>query len=342
MGASRPGPLRRLQGVARDVAARVERRAARRFGDLELQQLRALERAYGRKRGPELLVIGHSQLFYRGRNEPDTRPVVEMLRDELGGRVKILSLGGPGYNQRLTAAYLSALPDLRSRPEAVIVTIHPVLAGPMWYDSPRLGYEKAAEGIRAAIAAGRDRPRRLEKPSAEDWDRYDRRPAPSLIGARRTMGELTLMVNSRPTTRYQQEVRLRHRVDFYYADHLEPDDPGVRMSAEVGRMLKEMGIPSIALLSAINYEAAVRMVGDGVVDHIRRNGQIVEQAYQDAVGDTGTVLNCCFDCRDEEFSDPLHHKQDARLRLARQLAAVVRPHLEQPAPSPAPVAIATS
>ena len=46
----------------RDWAFRIERRLAKRYSDVELRQLRSMERAYNSRKPPELLVFGDSAM----------------------------------------------------------------------------------------------------------------------------------------------------------------------------------------------------------------------------------------------------------------------------------------
>jgi hypothetical protein len=334
-GAQRPPAARRFGVLARagafagDYAFRLERKAAKRFNDVELRQLKSLERAYRGSSGPELLVFGDSAMFWTTHRDGDRRHLVQMIRDELGGGVGFEALVGPGYNPRIIMAFLSALEGCRARPRVVIVPTSILFAMSTWLAHPVLGYELVAGELRAAIAANGDRPRRLPRPGQEAEDAFDRRPASSLIGARRTVGELRLITNAPPDTRWQQVVRLRHLMDFYNAERLEPDSPGVLLVGELGRMLSAMGLRSVAYVAPINYEVVSKTLGEGARDHLARNADLVETAYREAAGAFGTVVNAVFECPAGEFMDPLHLSEVGRGRLARVIAAAVAPMLEE-------------
>jgi hypothetical protein len=333
------GNVHQAKAYLRDVNYRVRRRMVERFGDIERHQLRSMQRAYRGLSGPEVLVLSDSTMYFpaaRGilpsRGIVDRRIMLEMIRDGLGRDVRVAAAVGPGYNQRMAMAYLYAISRCRSRPRVVVLSLWLGLAMSAWLDHPVLGYEKAAHGLRAAADAGRSGPRRLDPPTESDWDVYDHLPAPSLSDLRRSMGELFFITTCQPSarwpqTRWQREVQMRHRVDYYHGERLEPKSPGVMLIADAGRMLSAMDIPSVAYISGVNYGDAVRFAGDDAREHIRHNAEVTEAAYLEGAGTLGTVVNGVFDCDASDFCDPVHLEAEARRRMAASIVETVRPLL---------------
>lgn len=318
---------RRATAYVRDIAFRIERRATKRFSDVELRQLRSLQRAYRGKHGPELLLFGDSSMFWTSWGEVDRRHLAQMIRDEVGGHLGLEPIVGGCYNPRIIMAFLSALQTCESQPRVVVVPISVLMATSTWLGHPVLGYEQTAQSLRAVIKAGRHRPRRLDKPDDAAWEAYDRLPAPSLIGAKRTVGELRLFLNAVPASRWQHLVRLRHVMDYYNAERLEPDSPGVLLVAELATMLKTMGLPVVGHIAPVNYEMAEKLLGAGAPEHIARNAEIVATAFRDAAGELGTVANDVSASPGTEFSDPVHLNNVGRLRVATSIASAIRPYL---------------
>jgi hypothetical protein len=322
-----PSSVGRAVSYTRDTISRVERRVAKRYSDVELRQLRSMERAYGANGAPELLMFGESNMVWTLRDEEDRRHLAEMIRDDVGGGLKLEGLVGPGYNPRIIMAMLTALPACPAQPKVVIVPMSILMATSSWLAHPVLGYEVAAQEMREVIAGGGTRPKRLSPPTDAAWEAYDHRPAPSLIGARRTMGEVRLITSATPTTRWQQAIRLRHLMDSYNAETLEPHSPGVLLVAEMAAMLTAQGLKSVAYIPPINLDVCGKTLGDGAGDHIRRNAAVLATAYQDAVGDNGSVVNAVAICPGDEFADPLHLKEAGRRRLSSAIASAIRPLL---------------
>lgn len=338
-GARSLDKVRPAAAYVRDVNYRVRRRAVERFGDIGLHQLRSIQQAYRGSTGPEVLVLSDSTMYFpaaRGilptRGLADRRIMLEMIRDRLGRRVQVEAAVGPAYNYRMAMAYLYGLSKCRSRPRLVVISLWPGLAMSAWLDHPVLGYEREARGLRAAVDAGGSGPRRLDPPTESDWHVYDHLPAPTLSDLQRTMGELFFLTTCHssarwPQTPWQKEVQLRHRVDYYHGERLEPESPGIVLIAEMGRMLSAMEIPSVAYISAVNYSDAVRFAGDDARDHIRHNAEVIEAAYREGTGKLGTCVNGVFDCTASDFCDPVHLEADARRRLAANIVEAARPSL---------------
>ena len=73
------------------------------------RDLYALQRAYATASGPDVLIVGDSMMTYVSRRDDDRRSLAAMVGDELPPGTTVHVIGGPGYNARLTMAYLSAL-----------------------------------------------------------------------------------------------------------------------------------------------------------------------------------------------------------------------------------------
>ncbi len=177
------------------------------------------------------------------------------------------------------------------------------------------------------IKTGRTLSKHFDEPEDAEWEAYDKQPAPTLIGARRTIGELRLITNAKPTTRWQHLVRLRHMMEYYNAERLEKESEGVVLIADMAKMLADLGLPSVAYISPINFEVADKVLGATSRQHISHNADVIATTYRDAAGPLGTVVDATFECPGNEFSDPLHLTEAGRQRLASKIASAIRPHL---------------
>jgi hypothetical protein len=305
---------------------RIERRYTKRFSDVELSQLKSLRKAYGGARGPELLLFGDSNMLWVNWGEDDQRKLDQIVKDEIGGGVAIETLVGGGYNPRVVMPFLEALQQLPARPKVAIVPTSVLMATPTWLAHPILGLEIRGQQL-AEVVRGGPAPKKLWVPDDAAWETYDRLPIPSLIGPARTCGELRIFAECAPTSRWQHLVRLRHMLDYYNAETLEPDTPGVVLVAEMGAMLKEMGIPSVAQIAPINHEMVAKLMGAKALEHVKRNVEVVETAFKNAVGDLGAVADAAFICSANEFSDPAHVNETGRQKFGAAIADAARPFL---------------
>lgn len=305
-------------------------RAVDRRSDVELRRLRTLRRSYAKDTGPEILLFGDSAMIWKTPLDPKGSTLVDMIRNELGGDVEIVTLAGPGYNPRIVSAFLTALDGCRSRPAVIVAPTSVLMATTLWSESPAHGYHHESKSLRWIIARdGKPPLKGIERAPGEEYEAYDRRPAPSLFGARRTVGEIRLILNSVPTTRWATAVRMRHVMDYYFAERLEPDSPGVGLVKDLGAQVARLKIPTVAYVAPASPQILRTTLGEGSLEHVERNVRIIESAFLEASDGYGHVVNAIFECPSEEFIDPAHLTYQGRERLSRHMAAAIGPLLNK-------------
>jgi hypothetical protein len=321
----------------RKVAYHLKQQLEQRRADPEIRQLRSLQRAYEGSSGPEVLMFGDSAMFWFQLAETDRRSLGTMVQSGLGDHVGVHTVVGPGYGPRIVLAFLTAVAASGSRPKVVVVPTSLFISCTGYLAHPLFSGETEAKALRAMVADGDASSRRMPRATQEDWDRYDRLPAPSLYGARRTFGEIRLITGAipatragLPTTNWQRFVRVRHLYDLSNAEVLTSESEGVRLVAELGERLASMGVASVAYIPPVDHESIRKVLGDAAVEHIQRNAELLERTFLDAGGAHATMVNSTFDCPAEEFSDPAHLTDRGRERFAAPLADAIRAHLEAP------------
>ena len=319
------------QGIStlRHLAGRLERAAANRFGDPELGNLRAIQRAYRGNRGPDILVFGDSTMFWTAPGEPNRRPIPELMATELGRNTTMMSILGAGYNPRILNAYLGALARCRSSPRAVVVPTSTVMAQATWLEHPKFSYVHAARAVNDAARLGQGFGTRVSSPGPDEWARYDAMPAHSLVGQTLTLGELRRIAAMRPTSRWQAEFRTRQLCEYYMAERLSPLSPGVILVAELSRILGALGLPSVGYISPLNFEAADRLLGTSVKPMLARDGEVVTNAFHRGLGERGIMIDAVVDHPESEFFDPAHLTHGGRYRLAIRIAGALRSLLDR-------------
>ncbi len=307
--------------------ARVRTKVEPLRADIQIRQLRLLRTAYATDAGPDVLVFGDSSMLWRSPTEAEKRSLAAMFTDALGPAVSQHFVIGNGYSPRLIGAFLAGLRDLPGRPKVAVVPTTLLAMGSAWTPHPRLSYETTAKGLLELVEAGDYRRRHLPEPPLELWEAYDRLPAPSMIGARRTLGELRMIVNAvpanaeqQPVTKWQQLVRTRLMSDMGYAEELTPDIAGVRYTAELAAALHAQGIPSVAYVSPVNYQLIGKLLRRDVADHIGRNEQVLAETWRTASDGTGRVAQGALISPESDFGDPVHLNGAGRARLTPLIA----------------------
>jgi hypothetical protein len=323
LAASRPRRASRRSAPVRDIAFRLERRLTDEFGELQLRQLRSLQRAYRRAGGPELLVIGDSDMFWTDRRDRDRRHLSDIIRDEVDPRFRLQALVGASYAPRIASAFLAALARCGGRPRFVVVPMSHVVVESTSLLHPLWGYERIAAAITAAAERGTD-PAAIPKPTREEWEAHDRLPVASLCGADITAGEVRLVINNTPRTEWQRTIVERYILDFYNGEMPEPDGLGIRLITELGSKVAAMGLPTVAYIAPVNYELAEARLGPNVPDHLTKKAALMTSSFLEAAGDFGAVVDGTFLSSGSEFNDPLHLTESGRQRLGAEIGRAGR------------------
>lgn len=297
--------------------------------DVELRQLRALRAAYSVHDAPEVLVFGDSAMYSFTRDDEDRTTLIDLIRARLEPDLGIHAVYGPTYNARIVLAFLELLGALPGRPVVAVVPTPALSAMSVWHAHPTYGHRNDADEIRRAIASGLRPWRRIRRPDEQDMDAFDRLPAPSLVGARRSNGEVALLLNAKPASRWQRVVRAHAIADHYTAERLTPDAPGVADVADLGARLAGMEIASVAYISPVNHELAASALGRASLQRITDNAQVVEQAFLSASAGTGTAVDATLDSPASHFMDAIHLRFAGREQLARRLCEAIARQVTQ-------------
>lgn len=316
------------------LAGRLQERRQRKLPDNEIRQLTALRAAYQDSPGPDVLMFGDSAMFWTRPGETDPRSLGDLIQDELGRGVGLHTIVGPGYNPRVVMAFLHALKDCPSRPKIVVVPTSLMMAGRAWLRHPSLAYEVEGAALREIIDAGEPYPAKLPRPTDADWDRYDRLPAASFSGAKRTYGEIRIILNAipatklgLPTTKWQQLVRVRALLELANAERLEPETVGVQLVGEAAAMLADLNLPALAYIPPVNLDVIGKLWNEKVVEHVERNASVIEAAFRSTGGPGTDIVNAVKGTPANEFSDPAHLNEHGRHRFAALLSAEIRKRL---------------
>ncbi len=335
MGDRRSARVRASNAMAGLHAVYIRKRNQR-GGDPELRQLNSLRKAYGAPNGPELLIFGDSAMWWTNSADTHRLPLPKLVMDGLGADWRYESLVGALYGPRIVGAYLSALDHAVSRPEVVVVPLAVRTTTTLSLQHPSFAHELEAEAIRAIVARGSTETEGLPRPPTNALEDYDRLPAPSLFGARRTVGELRMIISATPETAWQKAVRLRHLLDFYNAEKLTPESLGIRLIAELGERLTANKLPAVAYIPPVNHPLLKAMLGEGALAHLIANADLIEQTFLEATDGLGRVANAVLACDREHFGDPVHLNYEGRSILASAIVDAVR-EVRTVARSPDPV-----
>lgn len=276
--------------------------------DHDLEQQHRLLNAYAGPGGPEVLLLADSAVVGSGTESLDRLLSVELDR-------RVLSVSGPDYGPRVLLALLEALGACAGRPQVVLVPLTVVSAQTMRLADPVRGHALLAAQLRAA--SGSPRGHRPARPTAADQDAWDRLAGPSLLGARRTCGEVRLLEEVRPATPCQAEVRRRAVLDHQHAGRL--DGTGLAVVAQLSATAAALPGQVLAYVPPVDHEGAVALLGAGFDERFRANTTDLIATW------AGTpVVDASRSSPAGEFGPDERLLPAGRARLAGLLAAALR------------------
>lgn len=323
MGDRTSARVRASNAIAGAKAVYIRKRNQR-GGDTQLRQLEELRKAYAGPGGPELLIFGDSAMWWT--NSADSRRVAlpTVVMEGLDNGWRYQSLVGALYGPRLVGAYLTALEHATSRPTMVLLPLAVRTTTTLSLQHPSFAHVMESEALRKIIASGETGVEELPRPGEDAYEEYDRLPAPSLFGARRTVGELRMIIGATPETAWQKAVRLRHLLDFYNAEKLTPDSVGIRLIADLGKQLVELDLPAVAYIPSVNHPLLKGMLGEAALEHLAANAALIEQTFVESTQGRGRVANAVMSCDREHFGDPVHLNYEGRSILASSIVDAMR------------------
>ena len=297
--------------------------------ETQVRQLRALQKAYSGASGPDVLIFGDSMMVWAAPGDADKRSLVQMVQDDLPGST-VHTIVGPLYQPRIVMAFLTALENTASRPRVVVVPTSLMMASDGWLSHPTAGYVAESAAITELARRPIDKTRTIPHATGDDWEKWDRTKAPSIIGHPRTYGEHRQLIASvpaneaqLPTTKWQHLVRLRHMIDFAYAQKLDRSCAGVEIVAQVAEEARKLDVPAVAYIPPVNYEIVGKLCGKTGYEHVVHNAGVIQDAFLEGGGKVG-VVNAVLDSPASEFGDPVHVDGVGRKRLAGKIAAEIR------------------
>jgi hypothetical protein len=197
----------------------------------------------------------------------------------------------------------------------------------LWLDDPTLGYGGAVNHL-GALIEGHGRGRRVPLPTPEQEAAYDAMTAPGIDGRPKSVAEVRLAVNAVPRSAVQKRVRVRHIFDAYFGQELQPDDRGVLLLAELGRRIAAMGIRCVGFQGPLDVEGVRSHFGEAGPQRLGDNARVIAEAFGQALGDAGEIVEGTFDAESRHFGDPLHLRDTGRRLFAVRLADAIDRQLD--------------
>lgn len=332
------GAVRSLARKPVVVRARVWARTRRDERDaVPVRQARALVKAL-REDPPDVVYLGDSCAAWVHPDDADQRMLATMIEDALAP-LKVVAIHGGGYNAPLHTAYLRLLESSPHRPLVVHSMWDRGCAVP-WAYHPIHSHQHTIDAVAAVDPTGplrRIRRRRIEpKAAPADWEAFAARPYETAVHGPGTIGDLMTPLRDASRWAPDDEERLALLHAYHYSARYDTDAAEPGRFRELGRTIRELGCRSVAYQNPVPTELCRRLLGAEVVELMHRNLDVTAAAYLEGAGGAASLVRIATEFREDEFIDLTdgceHVKEDARRRIAAEVADRVRAVLAEPRP----------
>lgn len=280
-----------------------------------------------RRKAPEILYLGDSVLERISWNDRDKRTLDRVVAGRLAGRKRLLCISHSAYHLKVYYHLLQILKCTPQKPELVILPINMRSFSPQWDLNPAWQFDEEIDVLKKYIQAPGSKIPALGKPA-------DSVP---LTEAEKTMevkypftelshlGEFHDLIKSSPSSEDEKCYRKKQIYIFHYLHPLLPTNPKALFLTRITELLRELSIDLLVYVTPINYQGGARYVGDGFVDLIHANIDVVRDflapfSGQSAVRflDLSEALSSQYFFHMDEATE--HLNQHGRAQLAETIA----------------------
>lgn len=295
--------------------------------DQQVRQLRQAVRRL-RKGDVDVLILGDSTTLFVDQTEQDPRRLEQMIQDELGPDVSIVTIAGPGAPPRLRAELVRILSTLENRPKAVLLSIAARTAADVHIlRHPDYGYPRTLE----YLSKVRDADARLisvgpqNRSTKADFDSFRALPVTTRWGTASTIGEFLTQLRGRRGAA-EDINRQRMQFDYLHGEVIGPDHPALTELAELGRRLRAYGVPVVLYEPPVPIERGEQYFPGEFAAHVDANYKTCTAAVTGELGDLVDLVELGR-TPDEEFIDPADGSEHCNYKGRRKLAKLLAEHL---------------
>lgn len=278
-------------------------------------------------RAPEILYLGDSVLGRISREDVDKRTLDQMVAGHLTGKKHLLCISRPAYHLKIYYYLLKVFKRTRQKPKQVILPINMRNFSPQWDLNPAWQFD---EEINAA--------KNYLKTPGRNFLLFKYSPGAYVLSEAEKMKEVTYpftslnrigqfndLINSKPTTDSEKLYRKTQIFIYHYLHPLTPTHPKVLCLIKILEMLRELKISVLIYITPINYQGGERLVGNGFVNLIRANVDMLRHSIASFLNnqdirfmDLEEALTSDYFFNSDEASE--HLNQHGREKLAKTIA----------------------
>jgi len=277
------------------------------------------------KQGEDILLFGDSVTERIAWQDTDKRSLDQMTLSMLSDKKSLVCISQGAYHFNVYLHFLRLLRTTRHRPKLVVLPVNMRCFSPQWDLNPAWQFEEEIQALMAypttkKIPAIRINADALPFPET-DWNMEFDFPHTDL----RRVSQFFELIRNIPEDLDGKFYRRKQIYIFHYLKKISQEHRRMQSLVKILDLLKELRIPVLVYVTAVNYQGGVRHVGLEFIDGLRANLAVLQKAIDPYMRtDLVHFLNLQEALKSEHFfhADELteHLNQFGRLKLARALA----------------------
>lgn len=285
------------------------------------------------RKGAEILFLGDSVVERIAWQDIDKRTIDRMLKDLLPSNKRVVCISQGAYHFNIYLNLLNLLRHMRHKPKLVILPINMRCFSPQWDLNPAWQFEEEIRALQTypetrKIPAIRINADAIPFPQT-DWNTEFEFPYTDLKRVEQFFN-LTKNIPQDPEGKFYRRKQL---YIFHYLNELHADHRRLTSFIKIMDLLKELKINVLTYITSINYQGAIRYVGEGFIERVRSNADLVKGIVQPYI-DSGQV--CFLDLQEYLTSENFFHmdeltehlNQFGRIKIAQALAQEIKKNSE--------------
>lgn len=230
-----------------------------------------------RRKAPEILYLGDSVLERISWNDRDKRTLDRMVAGRLAGRKRLLCISHSAYHLKVYHHLLQVLKCTHQKPELVILPINMRSFSPQWDLNPAWQFDEEVDALKKYVETpGREIPilkRTTDSVPLSEAEKMTEVNYP--FTNLNHLGEFHDLIKNSPSTEDEKRYRKKQIYIFHYLHPLSPTNLKALFLTRITGLLRELNIDLLVYVTPINYQGGARYVGNGFVDLIHANVDVV-------------------------------------------------------------------
>jgi hypothetical protein len=232
---------------------------------------------------PEILFLGDSTVERVSRYDEDKRSTPEVLNDMIKDS-DVVGISHSAYTMNHYYHLIKLFGVLRDKPKTVIIPVNMRSFSPSWYERPQFQFNRQIE-ILNDYYKNKERRRsyflKQDKPSEQDLKAFFELSVDYPLTNFNLIKQFEECINNKTDISLEQKEKRRALIfTYYYLHRLSSQNPIILKMIQLLKLLNRLNVPYVFYITPINYQAAIRYVGNIFLEYFSQNINILSEILQ--------------------------------------------------------------